>query len=98
MERLGEVSKQLDGDFNSSSGRMFMSTEKGSFDNRLSGLLVTKYDAELDRNSVNSANQMFEKRVSGIFLGELLRLAGLGHHRISEDTLWRPEKSSMRQK
>lgn len=77
MEHLDAVSKHLDGDFDPSSGRMFMSTEWGSFDNKLSVLPVTSFDAELDRNSVNPGNQMFEKRISGMFLGELLRLAVL---------------------
>lgn len=77
MEDLQAVSKHLDGDFDSSNDRMFMSTEWGSFDNKLSVLPVTRYDVELDRNSVNPGNQMFEKRVSGMFLGELLRLAVL---------------------
>lgn len=77
MEHLQAVSKHLDGAFDSSSGRMFMSTEWGSFDNKLSVLPVTPYDTELDRNSVNPGNQMFEKRISGMFLGELLRLAVL---------------------
>lgn len=77
MEDLRAVSKHLDGDFNSSSGRMFMSTEWGSFDNKLSVLPVTRYGVELDVNSINPGNQMFEKRASGMFLGELLRLAVL---------------------
>ncbi|KAK7697657.1 glucokinase [Diaporthe eres] len=77
MEQLQAVSKHLDGEFDSSSGRMFMSTEWGSFDNKLSVLPVTPYDTKLDRNSVNPGNQMFEKRISGMFLGELLRLAVL---------------------
>lgn len=81
MESLGAISKQLDGDFDHSGDRMFMSTEWGSFDNKLSVLPVTPYDTELDRNSVNPGNQMFEKRVSGMFLGELLRLAILDLYR-----------------
>lgn len=77
MEHLDAISKHLEGNLDPSSGRMFSSTERGSFDNKLSVLPVTQYDAELDRSSVNPGNQMFEKRVSGMFLGELLRLAAV---------------------
>lgn len=55
---------------------MLMSTEWGSFENKLC-LPVTPYDEELDRNSVNPGDQTFDKRVSGMFLWELLRLAVL---------------------
>lgn len=77
MEHSGAVPKLLNGSFDPSSGKIFMSTEWGSFDNKLSVLPATPYDIELDRNSINPGNQMFEKRISGMFLGELLRLAVL---------------------
>jgi hexokinase len=35
----------------------------------------TEYDAEVDKSSINPGFQMFEKRVSGMFLGEILRQA-----------------------
>lgn len=53
---------------------MFISIEWGLFNNLLSVLPNTPYDEELDAASVNPGNQMFEKRVSGMFLGELLRI------------------------
>ena len=62
-------------DYDSSTGLMVVNTEWGSFDNELSVLPTTKYDVALDAASVNPGIQMFEKRVSGMFLGELLRLA-----------------------
>ncbi|KAI6081473.1 glucokinase [Hypoxylon rubiginosum] len=77
LESLSEITKTIDGDYDRSTGKMFMSTEWGSFDNKLSVLPVTPYDTELNEHSVNPGNQMFEKRVSGMFLGELLRLAVL---------------------
>nr|POE59112.1 glucokinase [Quercus suber] len=58
-----------------STGDMIINTEWGSFDNQLSVLPKTKYDMDLDRESVNPGVQMFEKRVSGMFLGEILRRA-----------------------
>lgn len=52
---------------------MVINTEWGSFDNELKLLPVTKYDEEVDRVSSNRGYHMFEKRVSGMFLGEILR-------------------------
>lgn len=53
---------------------MVINTEWGSFDNDLKILPNTKYDAQLNLNTPNKDFHMFEKRVSGMFLGELLRL------------------------
>jgi hexokinase len=52
---------------------MVINTEWGSFDNELKLLPVTKYDEKVDEVSVNPGYHMFEKRVSGMFLGEILR-------------------------
>lgn len=53
---------------------MVINTEWGSFDNRLKYLPNTKYDQALNEKTPNVGYHMFEKRVSGMFLGELLRL------------------------
>ena len=53
---------------------MIVNTEWGAFDdNVLKVLPNTKYDQALDAITVNPGLQMFEKRISGMFLGELLR-------------------------
>lgn len=75
MEKISNITKRLVGEYNSSSGEMFVSTDWGSFDNGLRILPDTPFDRELDKYSVNPGFQIFEKRVSGMFLGELLRLA-----------------------
>ena len=76
VERLDKIVKLRDhADIDESTGEMIVNTEWGSFDNQLSVLPSTPYDTELDRDSVNPGVQMFEKRVSGMFLGELLRRA-----------------------
>jgi hexokinase len=81
LEKLSKITKPLDGRYDKSTGEMFISIEWGSFDNHLTVLPNTSYDAELDGGSVNQGNQMFEKRVSGLFLGELLRIALLEMHK-----------------
>ncbi|KAL8798838.1 MAG: hypothetical protein Q9182_006341 [Xanthomendoza sp. 2 TL-2023] len=74
LEKLRNINKSLDGSFDVSIGEMFISIEWGSFDNGLAVLPNTIYDVEVNRASNNPGNQMFEKRVSGMFLGELLRI------------------------
>ncbi|KAK6533271.1 glucokinase [Orbilia ellipsospora] len=70
-----ETSPEGEGDFDKSSGVMVINTEWGAFDNAMKVLPDTPYDRALDKNSVNPGMQMFEKRVSGMFLGEILRNA-----------------------
>ena len=52
---------------------MFVSIEWGSFDSELSVLPNTEYDIEVNQLSRNPGDQMFEKRISGMFLGEVFR-------------------------
>lgn len=73
LDRVKKLSKSSDVD--NSTGEMIINTEWGSFDNQLSVLPTTSYDKSLDAESNNPGIQMFEKRVSGMFLGEILRRA-----------------------
>ncbi|KAF2859088.1 hypothetical protein K470DRAFT_259121 [Piedraia hortae CBS 480.64] len=76
VEKLDRILKMSDAsDVDRSTGDMIINTEWGSFDNPQSVLPVTSYDIQLDQNSVNPGVHMFEKRVSGLFLGEILRRA-----------------------
>ncbi|GCF00125.1 glucokinase [Zygosaccharomyces mellis] len=53
---------------------MIINTEWGSFDNELKVLPVTKYDIDIDQKySPNPGYHLFEKRISGMFMGEILR-------------------------
>lgn len=74
IEKLDKLKKPLEGDYDKTTGEMVINTEWGSFDNQLNVLPNTSYDIQLDKESVNPGIQMFEKRVSGMFLGEILRL------------------------
>lgn len=80
VEKLDRVTKLKSmgkdaGDVDNSTGEMIINTEWGSFDNHMSVLPDTTYDRSLDKESNNPGIQMFEKRVSGMFLGEILRRA-----------------------
>ncbi|KAG9520133.1 putative glucokinase, partial [Aureobasidium melanogenum] len=77
VEKLDKV-KKLDknnANVDKTTGEMILNTEWGSFDNQLSVLPSTPYDNSLDKETPNPGIQMFEKRISGMFLGEILRLA-----------------------
>lgn len=53
---------------------MVINMEWGSFDNSLEVLPSTKYDNIVDRETSNKGYHLFEKRISGMFLGEILRV------------------------
>ena len=99
VEKLEKVTKMAsvapEAEYDHSTGEMIINTEWGSFDNHMSVLPNTPYDAELDKESVNPGIQMFEKRVSGMFLGEILRRALLALHSRTGVQLFRDENSSM---
>lgn len=53
---------------------MCINTEWGSFDNELVCLPTTNYDLIVDKyHSTNPGYHLYEKRISGLYLGELLR-------------------------
>ncbi|TRY90528.1 hypothetical protein DNTS_002656 [Danionella cerebrum] len=70
MEELRHID-MVEGD----EGRMCINTEWGAFgDDGTLEDLRTEFDREIDRGSVNPGKQMFEKMVSGMYMGELVRL------------------------
>ncbi|KAI4122783.1 MAG: hypothetical protein LQ347_006392, partial [Umbilicaria vellea] len=79
VEKLDKITKMAtikgSADYDKSTGEMIVNTEWGSFDNQLRVLPNTPYDAALDKGTPNPGIQMFEKRISGMFLGEILRHA-----------------------
>ncbi|ORZ10407.1 hypothetical protein BCR42DRAFT_422319 [Absidia repens] len=54
---------------------MVINTEWGAFDNERRVLPLTMYDNKLDRESINPRQQVFEKMISGVYLGEIVRNA-----------------------
>ncbi|XP_016053914.1 PREDICTED: putative hexokinase HKDC1 [Miniopterus natalensis] len=56
-------------------GRMCISTEWGAFgDDGALEDIRTEFDRDLDLGSLNPGKQLFEKMISGLYLGELVRL------------------------
>ncbi|KAI5282024.1 glucokinase, partial [Ascosphaera acerosa] len=66
--RIGKMATAAD-----ASAEMIINCEWGSFDNPLKVLPTTRWDVAVDADTPNRGFHMFEKRVSGMFLGELLR-------------------------
>ncbi|SPO03753.1 probable glucokinase [Cephalotrichum gorgonifer] len=94
IEKLSNIKKPTVGEYDKSTGDMVVNTEWGSFDNQLNVLPTTKWDKILDDASVNPGIQMFEKRVSGMFLGEIVRLATLDLIKNEKVTLFVDANSS----
>ncbi|XP_038955090.1 hexokinase HKDC1 isoform X1 [Rattus norvegicus] len=56
-------------------GRMCINTEWGAFgDDGTLEDIRTEFDRELDLGSLNPGKQLFEKMISGLYMGELVRL------------------------
>ncbi|KAF4618976.1 hypothetical protein G7Y89_g14871 [Cudoniella acicularis] len=74
VEKMSNLKKMKVSD-NPAPTEMIVNTEWGSFDNELSVLPNTPYDIAVDMESLHPGIQMFEKRISGLYLGEILRYA-----------------------
>ncbi|KAK6939354.1 Hexokinase, N-terminal [Dillenia turbinata] len=68
VERMDAIPK-LQGHV-SPSARTIINTEWGAFSK---GLPLTKFDKDMDAASINPGEQIFEKTISGMYLGEIVR-------------------------
>ncbi|KAJ5699087.1 Glucokinase [Penicillium macrosclerotiorum] len=94
LENITKLQHMKEAHYDKSTGEMIINAEWGSFDNHMSVLPNTIFDQELDADSNNPGVQMFEKRVSGMFLGEILRRALLALHNNPALGLFKPNKTS----
>ncbi|EAW08880.1 glucokinase glkA [Aspergillus clavatus NRRL 1] len=94
LNRITKLQTMEHSNYETCTGEMIVNTEWGSFDNHLSVLPNTKWDQELDEESNNPGIQMFEKRVSGMFLGEILRRALIDMHQDKSVGLFTPSDTS----
>ncbi|XP_007017793.2 PREDICTED: hexokinase-2, chloroplastic isoform X2 [Theobroma cacao] len=91
VERMDAIPK-MQGKF-SPSGRTIVNLEWGAFSK---GLPLTVFDRDMDAASINPGEQIFEKTISGMYLGEIARRALL--NMAEEGALFGesvPEKLSM---
>ncbi|XP_044512229.1 hexokinase-2, chloroplastic-like [Mangifera indica] len=68
VEQIDAIPK-LQG-YKPSSGRTIINTEWGAFSK---GLPLTEFDRQMDAASINPGEQIFEKTISGMYLGEIVR-------------------------
>jgi hexokinase len=103
VEKLERVKKMATMDaqkgastYDKSTGLMIINTEWGSFDNDLQVMPDSPYDRAVDAETPNPGIQMFEKRVSGMFLGEILRRAilALYEHKDEKVSLFKDSSSA----
>ncbi|KAF5273061.1 hypothetical protein FQR65_LT04803 [Abscondita terminalis] len=67
---------ELFDDIDNGSGQVLVNTEWGAFgDDGALDFVRSEYDREVDRNSINPGKQLHEKMISGMYMGELVRLA-----------------------
>jgi hexokinase len=74
LEKVANIPKLTTHQIPKGATKMVINTEWGSFDNTLKVLPRSKYDDILDAETSNKGYHLFEKRISGMFLGELLRI------------------------
>ena len=56
------------------SKHMIVNTEWGAFGNQGElDFILTKWDREVDKLSINPGKQIFEKMISGMYMGEVVR-------------------------
>ncbi|CAF0923065.1 unnamed protein product [Brachionus calyciflorus] len=73
VENLDNV-KTWDGDRNDPK-QVIINMEWGAFgDNGCINFLRTEYDTEVDKTSLNPSKQIYEKMMSGMYMGEIVRL------------------------
>lgn len=78
------------------SPEMIINTEWGAFGNNgCLAFIRTKYDDDCDKHSINPGKQIFEKMISGMYMGELVRLVlvdlvqkGLLFHGVGSEDLF----------
>ncbi|CDH49344.1 probable glucokinase [Lichtheimia corymbifera JMRC:FSU:9682] len=71
IEKMSKIGKWKGG--KTTSEEMIINMESGSFDNERVVLPVTPFDNKVDRQSINPNSQIFEKMISGMYLGEIAR-------------------------
>ena len=92
MEKLEKIKTLLE-----EKGEMIINTEWGAFgEGGLLNDIVTDFDAQLDRNSINARYQIYEKMCSGMYLGELARLVML--KAVRERILFRGQSTALLEK
>lgn len=75
VEKLDKIESKISGKYDESMPHMLINTEWGAFGERGTlDFVVTEFDRDIDDNSINPKTQIYEKMISGMYMGELARL------------------------
>uniref|UniRef100_F1KVZ6 Phosphotransferase n=1 Tax=Ascaris suum TaxID=6253 RepID=F1KVZ6_ASCSU len=90
MEKISRCEKLADEHLENDGfpDEMIINTEWGAFgDDGVLEFVRTRFDNEVDANSINPGKQLFEKMISGMYMGELVRviLTHLAHEKLLFD-------------
>lgn len=73
LSRIGKLEGELDND--NLPDEMIINTEWGAFgDDGAIDSTLTEFDRKVDSTSINPGKQLFEKMISGMYMGELVRV------------------------
>ncbi|TFY73041.1 hypothetical protein EWM64_g10971, partial [Hericium alpestre] len=73
VEQVSNIHKLRNNPVYKKGGEMIINTEWGAFNNSRTVLPTTPFDNKVDRESINPHKQAFEKYISGMYLGEIVR-------------------------
>ena len=75
VEKTENVDCATPGNFSPEKPYMLINTEWGAFgEGGVLDFILTDFDRDIDENSINPSTQLFEKMISGMYMGELVRL------------------------
>ncbi|EFN77102.1 hexokinase type 2 isoform X1 [Harpegnathos saltator] len=75
VEKTKNVQCATPGNYAAHKPDMVINTEWGAFgEGGVLDFVTTEFDRAIDENSINSTRQLFEKMISGMYMGELTRL------------------------
>ncbi|KAL0110807.1 hypothetical protein PUN28_014037 [Cardiocondyla obscurior] len=75
VEKTKNVECAIPSNYSKDKPDMLINTEWGAFgENNTLDFVTTEFDRAIDDNSINPTKQLFEKMISGMYMGELARL------------------------
>ncbi|XP_018316393.1 hexokinase type 2 isoform X3 [Mycetomoellerius zeteki] len=75
VEKTKNVQCAIPGNYSPGKPDMLINTEWGAFGEQgVLDFVITEFDRAIDENSINPNKQLFEKMISGMYMGELTRL------------------------
>ncbi|XP_011506332.1 PREDICTED: hexokinase type 2-like isoform X1 [Ceratosolen solmsi marchali] len=75
VEKTENVDCAIPGRYDPEKTHMLINTEWGAFgEYGTLDFIITEFDRDIDENSINPKKQIFEKMISGMYMGELARL------------------------